>query len=163
MTKLVYLAGGFAAIVDDADYDSVSRFSWSLLTPRTHGKYYRCYAQSRTRRSDGSHTLQTMHRLIMNAPAGTDVDHINGDGLDNRRANLRLATRSQNMCNRGPNANNKSGYKGVSWMPKLGKWRATIVVNGKQTHLGLFSTPEDAHATYCDAAKRLHGSFWRGK
>src|ERR1043165_3940616 len=85
------------------------------------------------------------------------VDHIDGNGLNNRRSNLRLATYAQSSMNRGRNIKNSSGYKGVDL--KDGKWRAEIQVSRKKVYLGRFSTPEEAYAAYCEAAKKYHGEF----
>lgn len=87
------------------------------------------------------------------------VDHINGNPGDDRIANLRLATHAQNLQNRGKQKNNKSGFKGVCWHVPSKKWHARIACNGKQHHLGLFATPEDAHRAYIVAAERFHGEF----
>src|SRR5690242_17796567 len=98
-----------------------------------------------------------MHRVIMNASADIHVDRINGDGLDNRRENLRLCTRDENMMNRRKNSNNSSGYKGVD--RNKGKWRAYIQVDKKWIHLGYFSTAEQAAHAYDNAAKKYFGEF----
>lgn len=92
-----------------------------------------------------------------------EVDHIdvNGSRSDNRICNLRAATRSSNSCNREKQPNNKTGYKGVTWHKASQKWRAAIVFQGKQNHLGLFDTPEEAHEAYKQAALRLHGEYAR--
>lgn len=90
-----------------------------------------------------------------------EIDHINGVRRDNRLANLREATRSENKRNEGANTRNTSGFKGVCWNKRERKWTAEIVVNGKRSFLGLFSTPKAAHVAYCAAAKRLHGKFAR--
>lgn len=90
------------------------------------------------------------------------VDHIDGDGLNNRIANLRLATKSQNAANARRPRTNKSGYKGVCLVTgRTDKWRATIKAGGRQVHLGHFSDPREAHAAYCEAARKLHGEFAR--
>ncbi len=91
-----------------------------------------------------------MHRLIMDCPDGMDVDHINGDGLDNRRENLRIVTRSQNLRNRKTFKNSKSGFKGVIFNPVNGKWKAII-------NLGTFDTSEEAAKAYDEAIKKLFG------
>ncbi len=98
-----------------------------------------------------------MHRMITNAIQGVDVDHIDGDGLNNQRQNLRLCTRAQNLMNRGLNRANKSGYKGVIWCK--GKWMAYIVKDRKQVYLGRFTEKLQAYKVYCKAAKELHGEF----
>ena len=89
------------------------------------------------------------------------IDHVNGISSDNRFANLREATRSENMCNKGPPANNRTGLKGVRWRSEHRRWQAQIGVNGQKKHLGYFSTPEEAHAAYAAAAKAFHGDFAR--
>lgn len=103
------------------------------------------------------------HRIVWLWNNGTmpsgDIDHINGDKSDNRLENLRVANRSQNMSNTGLRRDNSSGYKGVTWHAQSRKWRALIHVNKKQTHLGLFDTPEKAYAAYCAAAKEVFGEF----
>jgi hypothetical protein len=100
-----------------------------------------------------------MHREILGASKGIEVDHRDRDTLNNRRHNLRLATHSQNQQNAYLQSNNTSGFKGVSFRPSNGKWRVRIGVAGKRMHLGSYGTREEAYAVYCDAAKRHHGDF----
>ena len=102
-----------------------------------------------------------MHKLIINCPEGMEVDHINGDGFDNRKSNLRLATRQQNSYNQKRNTLNSSGYKGVGWYKARNKWRATIYHNNKCKYLGLFETKEEAAKRYNQQAKLLFGEFAR--
>ncbi len=92
-------------------------------------------------------------------PKGMDIDHINGDGRDNRLANLILCTHAQNSRNRGTPKTNTSGYKGVTWNKKERKWQAGTKLHGKFIRAGCFRTPEDAHAAYCELIGRLHGEF----
>jgi hypothetical protein len=92
-----------------------------------------------------------------------EIDHINGIKSDNRLCNLRDATRSQNQHNRGAYANNESGFKGVHWSKSKNGWGAQISIHGKSAWLGLFDTPEAAHAAYCKASAELHGEFGRVK
>lgn len=104
------------------------------------------------------------HRLAWLLVHGTEpgeiIDHIDGNPSNNRISNLRVATHAQNISNSGLRPNNTSGYKGVSKDRSTG-YRATIVKNGKQFHLGSFATKEEAYAAYCKAAKKLHGEFAR--
>lgn len=86
----------------------------------------------------------------------SNIDHINRNKVDNRIANLREATTSENGQNTLVNKRNTSGYKGVSWLSCRNRWRALITVNGKKHNLGLFKDPKDAYAAYCAAAQRLH-------
>lgn len=102
------------------------------------------------------------HRVawaILYGEVPEQIDHINGDGEDNRLCNLRACTQADNQHNQAVRKTNKSGYKGVCWSDRLGRWRATIFINGKQKHLGLFDCPEEAHKAYCAAADELHGDF----
>jgi hypothetical protein len=92
----------------------------------------------------------------------SDIDHVNGIKTDNRIENLRLATRSENQCNRGKHANNKSGFKGVNWNQSVKKWAARCMVNGKRTHIGYFDDVALAAAAYQQVAVSLHGRFFRG-
>jgi hypothetical protein len=102
-----------------------------------------------------------MHRVIMGEPEGMEVDHADCTGTNNRRSNLRVATRSENCNNRRKQNNNASGLKGVSWSAKGGGWMAFIALNRKQHYLGTFDNPEDAHSAYVAASNKLHGEFGR--
>lgn len=112
---------------------------------------------------------ELLHRIVLarvlerELESHEHVDHINGNPLDNRRENLRLATRSQNMANSTRRSDNTSGYKGVCWDKGMQKWRAGLSVNGKTRYLGCFDSPEQAHAVYLEAAKALHGEFARSE
>lgn len=147
----IELTKGQVTIIDVVDAD-LAQFKWNAQKSRN--TYY-------PRRASGI----MMHRVILGRKLGRELesteqcDHINGDGLDNRRANLRVATHAQNQRNRGRNKNSKSGYVGVR--PRGEKWRASITVNGKSIELGTFDTPEDAHEAYKEAAKKYHGRFAR--
>lgn len=156
--RTIDLTRGKTATVDDGDYDQLMRFKWATLKCRG-GKYF--YATTSRRLVPGKQVSVLMHRVIMNAPAGVFVDHINGDGLDNRRANLRLATRSQNVQNSRTYA--KSGYKGAYWMPTKsgGYWYSNIHVGNKVKGLGRASSAEDAARLYDDAARAHFGPYAR--
>jgi hypothetical protein len=101
-----------------------------------------------------------LHRLLLGVPGGTIVDHANGNGLDNRRPNLRVCTHAENMRNRRPTTN-ASGFKGVAVRPAGRPYQAHIRCDGRRYWLGRFDSPEGAHRAYCDAATRLHGEFAR--
>jgi hypothetical protein len=102
---------------------------------------------------------QYLHRRVMDAPEGVQVDHIDGDPLNCTRANLRLCTHAGNQHNRGKYKNNSSGRKGVSWHRQTGKWQAKICLNYKTIYLGLFTCIEEAAAAYDAAARELHREF----
>lgn len=104
------------------------------------------------------------HRLIWEMAYGTipdrmQIDHINRNPFDNRLANLRLATNTQNNRNKPKPRNNTSGFKGVSFEPRRGVWVARITVGGRRIHIGAFSTPENASVAYKRAAEKYHGEF----
>ena len=111
-----------------------------------------------------NYKLYQAHRLIWimhngDIETGLDIDHIDRNPSNNRIENLRVSTRSQNRSNSTKQKNNTSGYKGVSWHKCAKKWMACIKHNQIHIHLGLFATPELAHAAYVDAATKLHKDF----
>lgn len=152
--KEIPLTRGLVALIDDADFDAVSAYKWYAAHRKGGATFY-------ARRTVNPSQTILMHRAILCAPSGVGVDHINCNGLDNRRSNLRLATSAQNAKNRGMHPGNTSGYKGVCWHPSANRWQAQIKVDGRNKYLGLFPTPVEAHAAYCAAAKELHGEFAR--
>jgi hypothetical protein len=153
MTIEIPLTQNQTAMIDDEDFELVSQFKWCAWWNKNTKSFY---AVNNTRKA----TLY-MHRLIMGAQKGEQVDHIHHLTLDNRKSELRLCTPSQNQCNRRLNANNTSGYKGVSWSNQRQKWVAEIWVGGKKKNIGRYATPELAHEAYCQAALELHGEFAR--
>ena len=151
----VSLTQGLNAIVDVADVPIISGFNWYALVQKNHR-----YAV-RWETVNGKTKLLGMHRQLLRAPDGFDVDHVDGDGLNNRRANIRIATRSQNMHNKKMQRNNTSGFKGVHWDKNKKKWQANIKLHYKRHYLGLFDTAEEAALAYEAAAKKLHLDFAR--
>jgi len=143
---------GKRILVDSQFLPEIQKHAW-----RNNGNNYFNYCKRIGKKT----TCVYLHRLIMNAPEGMEVDHKNSDILDNRKCNLRICSRSENLCNKKLSKYNTSGYRGVTWDKSKRKWQATITKNNKQYHLGRFNTPEEAHAAYCEAAKRLHGEFAR--
>lgn len=152
-TISIPLTQGKFALIDEDDFEIVSRHKWSLAV-RTESHSKREYAQAFV---DGKMVL--MHRLIIGANPGEIVDHVCGDGLDNRRSNLRKATPSENNQNQPMQGHNPWGFKGVS--PNKNRWRARIRLNGNEIHLGTFDTREQAAHAYDDAARQLYGQFGR--
>lgn len=147
------LTRGLMALVDDEDYELLSPHKWHAS--QANAKFY---AARNSGRPPNRMPLR-MHRIICPVPPGMQVDHINGNTLDNRRANLRPATHAQNVHNRGITRFNMSGYKGVTWNHR--RWMARIEVDGLPKYLGTFDSPAEAHAAYRVAAEKLHGEFAR--
>lgn len=153
----VQLTLGKVALIDDEDAERVLACKWTLIAiPRPNKTGY--YARRNVQRNGRQHTI-LLHRFILNAPDGLQVDHINGDGLDNRRANLRLATNAQNHCNMPATQSNPFGFRGVEAMGSPGKFKARIKVEGQIIRIGPFSTPEAAAHGYDLLAKHYHGEF----
>lgn len=149
------LSRGMVAIVDDEDYDlATAGNKWQAYRGRST-----YYAQRHTSRADGRPgTSQRMHTLLTGWKL---VDHINRDGLDNRRSNLRPANTSQNMANSALRRDSTSGFKGVTWDGQSRKWRAQITAFGKHRTLGAFDDPVEAAQAYDAAALELFGEFAR--
>ena len=156
MARTIPLTQGKVAIVDAADYERLVQWKWHAMKNRRNW-----YVVRKERLADGKKRNIYMHRevLRLNYGDGEKSDHINGDGLDNRRANLRQATHAQNQRNSRKQLNNTSGYMGVSWHKQSKRWEARIVVDGKRIHLGLFDDPVDGARAYDDAVIKYHGEF----
>jgi HNH endonuclease len=149
----IELSQGQACLVSVEDFDKVSARRWHARHDNS-GKFYACRAGVR---EDGRKTKFDMHRELLSPPAGYQVDHINGNSLDNRRENLRIATASENGRNRGPNKNNTTGIKGVSLIK--GKFVAQLTLHRKNRIIGRFPTLEAAGKAVKSATARLHGEF----
>lgn len=150
--KKIPLTKGKFAIVDDEDYELLSHWKWYV---NYHG-----YAERDTT-SSGKTLHFKMHQVIMGHVDGKEIDHKNGDKLDNTRSNLRFCTHSQNLGNIGRSKHNKTGLKGVHWYTKYGCYRAQIRDKGKVRWLGNFKTAIEAHEAYTAAASKIHGEFAR--
>ena len=151
------LTRGAVALIDDADYAVVSQFRWSVLTHRHTGTVY----AKATVRKGGTRTTLLMHRLVLGlTDSAVFVDHANRDGLDNRRANLRIATRAQNGANRLIRTANKTGFRGVVYLDRYKVFRAQISVSGVPSYIGSFKTAEEAHAAYLARDRELFGEFF---
>jgi hypothetical protein len=152
----IKLTQGQVAIVDDCDELEMLSYRWYAWRPTRNSTYYAARSQ---KLPDGKRTVVLMHRQIMGFPE-LQVDHIDGNGLYNRRENLRLATPAQNRHNRRyKNPRTTSRFKGVSWHKRAGKWVAEIKAGEVRRYLGLHETEEQAAAAYIAAARELHGEF----
>lgn len=151
--KEIVLTREKTALVDDEDFEELNKYKWC-----TYSGPWGCYAVRALPRSGGKHRIVRMHRSILDAPDGIQVDHINHNTLDNRRENLRLCTNLENSRNR-ISIRGSSRYKGVGWHKQRSKWRAYIKVNGKDISLGLFTKEVDAAVVYNNAAIEHFGEF----
>ena len=150
----VPLSQGLFTNVDEPDYALISNHTWYAAKERR-----RVYARRNSR--GGPTKFVKMHRTIAGAPVGVEVDHINGNGLDNRRANLRLCSNPENTRNQGLSIANTSGFKGVTWRRKECCWRAQIGHDRANIYLGSFPTAIEAALAYDAAARRFFGAFAR--
>jgi hypothetical protein len=145
MTKIILLTRGLTATVSDEDFDLLNKFNWNAVKGAVY--YYAVRSNDKAK----------MHRIIVDAPSGMQVDHIDGNTLNNTRENLRICTVSQNQCNSKVRVDNTTGYKGVTICKS--KYYAQIRHNGKRISLGYYEKPEDAARAYDEAAKKYHKEF----
>ena len=150
----------FKFIIDEEDIERCQNMNWSIFQSKPTSRnpdwkeYY--YAQSSR---NSKHPTVLLHRFITQCPKGFDVDHINKNTLDNRKENLRICTRSENLCNRKKQINNKSGHVGVSWNTKENKWGAYIMLHKKYINLGLYNDIQDAIKVRKEAEDKYFGEF----
>lgn len=153
--KRIALTKDKFALVDDSDYDRLNQWKWhSSLSRKT------CYACRKGRKGKESKKI-IMHREILGLRPGDGriVDHIDGNGLNNQRSNLRLCAHQENMLNRPGNRGSKSKYKGIYWSERKRRWIAEIRYKLKKERLGLFKSEVDAAMAYDRRAKELFGEF----
>jgi len=155
--RRIPLTQGKFAIVDPGDYEELAKYKWFAI-----GCERGFYAARMVKAKAGRVKQRTvrMHRAVLDVPAGKFIDHINHNGLDNRRANLRVVTKRQNSWNkRKQRGNYSSQYKGVTWLKKAGKWQARIVCKGRAIVIGYFDDEKAAARAYDARASELFGDY----
>lgn len=160
MKRIPLVKRDFCVIVDDGDYDELARYIWYAIDTREKRT---AYASRVLFKPDGSKTSMLMHRMILGAEKGTFVDHRDGNGLNNRRENLRMANKSLNAANKPkgdyPITRSSSRYKGVTFSQRDQKWSAYIQVNSKRISLGFCGSEDDCAMAYNRAALHYFGEY----
>ena len=156
--KELVLSQGRTALLDEFDYERVSRWKWTAASIGSN------WYALRVMRGKGKSKTVYLHRHLLNPPKGYLVDHINGSSLDNRRKNLRICSVAQNAKNRGIDRRNTSGYKGVTRINDTRRknvWKAQLATKDKLFYLGCFASPVEAARMYNMKAKEIFGEFAR--
>jgi hypothetical protein len=153
---LLDVAHGRTALLDAADVPLIEGRLW-----RTRKGKHTFYVETRDAQLGGRVSTALLHRVLMTPPAGMVVDHINGDGLDNRRQNLRVVSVAQNNLNSRVRRDSVSGVKGAFYRSRTGRYYSRIKVAGRYVGLGSFLTAEEAADAYAKASALHHGEFGR--
>ena len=161
--KEVLLSRGLVALVDDDDFPLISGFKWHAARGRSLSNvWYACACLGKDQALQFGKRHLKLHRLLMAFPKSPlRVDHINGNGLDNRRQNLRIVTASQSQMNRPADVKSVSQYKGVSWHRRSHRWQAQICAYGHHRYIGQFSNEIEAALAYDCEAILIHGEYAR--
>lgn len=149
--KKIKLTRGLVAMVDDNDFDYLNQFNWQAIKDCNT-----FYAVRNTVLNDGKHTTIRMHREILNPDINNVIDHIDRNGLNNQKYNLRGVTNAQNCQNTGKHIDNTSGFKGVSWEASRNRWQVNIMVNGKNKKIGRFKDYDEAVLARSKADVKYH-------
>lgn len=158
--KTIPLSQGRVTKVDSSDFKWASQFNWYVWIPSDAPQL--TYAVRKIRLPSGNYSKRLLHRELLDAPRGVEVDHWDRDGLNNRRKNLRLCSTSQNQGNSRQHFDaGTSKFKGVTWHKGSGKWQASIQVQKKRHYLGWFSDEGKAGAAYALASEKYFGAFSR--
>lgn len=130
----------YEVLIDAVDLERVLQYTWNIFR-----RLYTSYVRTNVRKPDGTQTVLLLHRFLTDAPPELEVDHIFHDGLDNRKSQLRVVTKSMNGLNRrGPDSDSSSGYRGVTWREGEKKWQAQVRVAGRLCQLGLYLSAQEA-------------------
>lgn len=149
--KCIPLTRGLSALIDDVDFELVSKHRWHARAVKN-----RSYASSKINGKNVS-----LHAYLLTPPQNSDIDHIDGNGLNNQRFNLRICSHMENMANQKQHRDSKSPYKGIWRAQHCDRWAVQLVYRGRKLYLGLFKDPIEAAKAYDLKAKELHGSFAR--
>jgi hypothetical protein len=152
--KEILLTQGKVAIVDDADYEYLSKYKWHAIKYKNG-----FYAGKSSSRKIGAKRVIHMHRFILSPEKNKLVDHIDGNGLNNSRSNLRITDYSKNGMNRKKEIGLSSKYKGVSYRSKTNRWRSLICINRKQIEIGVYKSEIEAAIAYNKKAIELYGEY----
>ena len=152
MSKEIPLSQGKFALVNDKDFEELNKYKW-------HAQKHLHTFYAKRGKTKTNPRQPFMHRFILRTPDNMDTDHIDGNGLNNQRNNLRICTHSENMSNIRVNKLNSSGYGGVYLNKKSGKYYAQLRFNGNRIFIGSFSSPREAAKAYNKKAKELRGDF----
>lgn len=152
--KIIKLTRGYETVVDDEDYDWLSKYNWNASW---RGAAYYAYRPRLNSDGPGPSTI-AMHRTIMKTPDGLFVDHINENTLDNRKENLRNCTRAQNYHHRKKRRDSQCSFKGIH-KDSNGSWKTRISLNGKRYYIGSYRNERLAALVYDAAARLFHGEF----
>lgn len=156
--KKIPISQGKEVLVDDIDYEKLSQHKWCALKSR--GTFYaRRTAYQKIGKKWEVEQRILMHRELMNPVRSMQVDHIDGNGLNNQRSNLRICSQDENRWNVGKPRHNTSGFKGVCFHKLTKMWQVSLRKNSKQIYVGLYPTKEKAAEAYLEACLKYHGSF----
>lgn len=156
----VPLTRGYDAVIDAPDAPLAAGKNWyAEIDKRADGSIRTVYAVRKFRDASGNEKGERLHRVIAGVESGLEVDHKDGNGLNNRRDNIRSATTAQNQHNQRIAQHNTSGAKGVTWHKRRGKWQAQIVICNKRKYLGCFPTVSEASKAYHAAAVSAFGEW----
>ncbi len=155
--KIIQLTKGKVTIVDDEDFDLINSYKWKVSKSHSNINYAIRNAWDGKQKK---YRKESIHRVIMGVTnSNIFIDHIDGDGLNNCKSNLRICTHSQNACNRKSAIGSSSQYLGVSLIKSTGKWLALIRKDKRLYYLGVFNIEAHAALAYNKAAQKFHGEF----